>query len=47
MIYEWLKTHPEIREIYLAKETINKAYRCPGLYQSRVFVVDSGKQLFE
>lgn len=35
MIYEWLKTHPEIREIYLAKETINKAYRCENAGHAR------------
>lgn len=35
MIYNWLKLHPEIREIYLAKETINKAYRCENAGHAR------------
>src|SRR5690606_25117416 len=35
MIYEWLERHPEIKEIYLAKESINKAYRCKNAGHAR------------
>lgn len=30
MIEEWLKNYPEIRELYYAKETLLKVYRCPN-----------------
>ena len=35
MIYEWLELHPTIKEIYLAKETLNKAYRCENAGHAR------------
>lgn len=35
MIYEWLELHPTIKEIYLAKESINKAYQCGNAGHAR------------
>lgn len=35
IIYEWLEQHPIIREIYLAKEAINKTYRCENAGHAR------------
>ncbi len=35
MIYEWLENHPTIKEIYLAKETLNKVYCCENAGHAR------------
>lgn len=35
LIYEWLENHPTIKEIYLAKETINKIYQCENAGHAR------------
>jgi transposase len=39
MIYEWLELHPEIKEIYLVKETILKAYRCENAGHARRILI--------
>lgn len=35
LVYEWIENHPTIKEIYLAKETINKIYRCENAGHAR------------
>lgn len=39
VIYEWLENHPIIKEIYLAKETINKIYRCEKTNHARRLLI--------
>lgn len=38
VVYEWLKLHPEVREIYLVKETIMRVYRCQNAGHARKII---------
>jgi transposase len=38
VVYEWLKLHPEVREIYLVKESIMRVYRCQNAGHARKII---------